>query len=208
VTVANLSDTSFTIDLLEALDKGLEVEHYLSARAAELSHREIMRAVDCHYPLVEYYGARSAGVSPGQFAEFSGLVRAHSHTSHIPQAWGARMYVRALVVGIGYGEYCEGLRCGYDMASYVMARQAGATITEVRVVATAERGHLSSYALARQSGASHDEYVDAVEYSVSLPDYARQRALGHSHLEAITLVTPHRPAPQRIVRYPDSNHPA
>jgi hypothetical protein len=180
----DLASPAFVPELLAALDSGIDLELYLTARTHGISAAELHAAHASKYPLKDYLTARTAGATPAQFAKVYLHLLPSAPTAITPSlAHTAHYYALARRVGVSHAAFRTAQLRGLDLAAYTLARRAGATHHEL--IAAHAHGDLEPYANARQAGTTHAEYKEATALGVPLVRYTAARYMGLSHEAAL-----------------------
>jgi hypothetical protein len=171
-----LASPEFTTELLAALDAGYEIERYLAARSAGISHIELLSLeLPPSATIDEYVAARAAGAT---HTEIKGLLNVSDLRYGQIELSG---YARARQLGASHQDIIDAHYCGVDTDSYAVGYAAGATHHEM--VSMSE--YLGHYSLARAAGATHQDVLDAEAAQVEVVLYLVLRKGEVSHSEAL-----------------------
>jgi alkylhydroperoxidase/carboxymuconolactone decarboxylase family protein YurZ len=160
----DLASQEFTAELLAAIEQGLPIEDYLTARSLGVSDQELTDAFQIGFPLVHYARARRAGATADELKEL--YQRVHTDQSagwDLPRM--TAIYATSRSTGISHVELLETLTLDIDPGAYILARQTGSTHTQV-LEADLEVG-LARYAMTRRQGATHAQTLELAAHGVS-----------------------------------------
>jgi hypothetical protein len=180
---AGLDGPEFTSELIEALELGIDVETYLSGRANDLAHAELVEvsrfSAELEFSLPEYVRARSAGASRKETLTF---------VEHRPKHLWA--YAGLFAMGVSSAEIAVGMSAPGGLDFYYTVRETGADHTQAFEVL--QSGVSSwAYANAREDGLSHVELMAAHKARVPLGTYGGARRAGATHDEVCAITAKH-----------------
>jgi hypothetical protein len=200
--MSSLYDT-LVDDLVLAASQGANIEDYLQAREAGVTHIEA-RDVHNYDMVMEYYlRARKAGATHDEICDIADddsndfgsyvLSREAGATNRSAQLaqWSLasefEFYPGGLANGVTHDEMLEA--CDYEgsLSAYLLVRSVGATHAEALACSMADLGW-RPYARARATEATHDEILEAYgDQVVDIFGYTIELADGRSHADAMAV---------------------
>jgi hypothetical protein len=164
----DLTSPEFTSQLLDAIEDDVDVEDYLTGRAAGATHDELLAANADGVVLADYASARQAGATHDEIYAVKGGGSGSSRLA---------FHAHFRKEGVTHAEAMSALATHSDRTSYLGARRAGATHAEVM---EAEQVGMAAttYAIARGDGLTHEELVGTHQAAISLDYYRELRQAG------------------------------
>jgi hypothetical protein len=156
-TDSDLTSPEFTDQLLDAVDRGVDVEDYLAGRAVGASHDEVLAAGAAGILLVEYARVRLTGATHSEICTVAG---SGGNSSRLI------FYGQYRNEGITHAEALAVLATHSNRSAYLVARQAGATHLEATEADSAGVAH--SYAVGRVEGMGHSELLGFLKAGITV----------------------------------------
>jgi hypothetical protein len=180
-----LDSPQFTAELLAAIEEGLPLEDYLTARSLGVADDELTAAFQVGFPLVGYASARTAGATCAELDELYTVVHTGPTALRPTLRRTAEVYATARQAGLSHADLSEALADSIDPGAYLTARLVGATHTQVLAIAHRTDIGLPGYVLARRHGATHAGLLQAARAGVAQELYVVALRGGVTHTEVM-----------------------
>jgi hypothetical protein len=168
---------SLLAELLEATDRGMEIEAYLGLHSDGIPHAHILEVATRGIRTADYRRSRYAGASHLECMTFAISPGSLS------------LYADYRARGYPHTELFEVQAAGLDMVDYDGARAAGATHHQIMSLVEASRSNQLIDVAQWPTRGRHSDRREAAQ--IRLSKYTEARRAGHSHIRAQTAVIKH-----------------